>query len=231
MFVLEDIDAGYAGTHVLRNVDLVVPPGSVVALLGANGAGKTTLLRVASGLLRSTGGRILIDGEDVTRESPHDLVRRGVCHVPEGRGVFPNLTVRENLIMQAFASSERQAVERAVSAFPKLGERLTQLAGTMSGGEQQMLALARAYVQSPRVVLLDEVSMGLAPLIVDAIFEFLAVLAAEGASLLLVEQYVSRALEIADYVYLLNRGEVAFCGEPSELEGTDVFQTYVGAVA
>jgi branched-chain amino acid transport system ATP-binding protein len=137
--------------------------------------------------------------------------------------------VSENLTMQARPGDEREAIERAVSAFPKLGQRLSQLAGTMSGGEQQMLALARAYVQSPRFVLLDEVSMGLAPLIVDAIFEFLAVLASEGASLLLVEQYVARALEIADYVYLLNRGEVAFAGEPSELEGTDVFQTYVGA--
>src|SRR5439155_10479150 len=202
---------------------------SVVALLGANGAGKTTLLRVASGLLRPSSGRILIDGEDVTHASPHALVRHGVCHVPEGRGVFPNLTVRENLTLQAFAGQEREGIERAVAAFPKLGQRLTQVAGTMSGGEQQMLALARAYVQSPRFVLLDEVSMGLAPLIVDAIFEFLAVLASEGASLLLVEQYIARALEIADYVYLLNRGEVAFAGEPSELEGTDVFQTYVGA--
>jgi branched-chain amino acid transport system ATP-binding protein len=231
MFALENVDAGYAGTTVLRNVDLVIPPSSVVALLGANGAGKTTLLRVASGLLRPSSGRLLIDGEDVTRQSPHGLVDHGVCHVPEGRGVFPNLTVRENLTMQARPGKEREAIERGTSAFPKLGQRLAQVAGTMSGGEQQMLALARAYVQSPRFVLLDEVSMGLAPLIVDAIFEFLAVLAAEGASLLLVEQYVSRALEIADYVYLLNRGEVAFCGEPSELEGTDVFQTYVGAVA
>jgi len=231
MLLLDNVDAGYAGTQVLRNVSLAVPPSSVVALLGANGAGKTTLLRVASGLLRPSSGRILIDGEDVTHASPHALVRHGVCHVPEGRGVFPNLTVRENLTLQAFAGQEREGIERAVAAFPKLGERIGQVAGTMSGGEQQMLALARAYVQSPRFVLLDEVSMGLAPLIVDSIFEFLAVLASEGASLLLVEQYVSRALDIADYVYLLNRGEVAFCGEPAELDGTDVFQTYVGAVA
>jgi branched-chain amino acid transport system ATP-binding protein len=229
MLVLENVDAGYSGTRVLRGVNLSVPGSSVVALLGANGAGKTTLLRTASGLLRPSAGRILLDGQDVSRCTPHELVKRRLCHVPEGRGVFPNLTVSENLIMQSRPDEESEAIERAVSAFPKLGQRLTQVAGTMSGGEQQMLALARAYVQSPRFVLLDEVSMGLAPLIVDAIFEFLAVLASEGASLLLVEQYVARALEIADYVYLLNRGEVAFAGEPSELEGTDVFQTYVGA--
>lgn len=231
MLVLENLDVGYAGTTVLRGVNLSVPPSSVVALLGANGAGKTTLLRAASGLLRPTAGRILLDGEDVSRLTPHDLVRRGVCHVPEGRGVFPSLTVQENLIMFAFPGSESDATERAVSAFPKLGQRLAQTAGTMSGGEQQMLALARAYIQSPRFVLLDEVSMGLAPLVVDAIFEFLALLAAEGASLLLVEQYVARALEVADYVYLLNRGQIVFAGEPAELDGTDVFQTYVGAVA
>jgi branched-chain amino acid transport system ATP-binding protein len=136
--------------------------------------------------------------------------------------------VRENLALQAHAGSESKAIERAEAAFPKLGQRLSQLAGTMSGGEQQMLALARAYVQSPRFVLLDEVSMGLAPKIVDDIFEFLRMLARDGASLLLVEQYVSRALDIADYVYVLNRGEVAFAGEPSELIDADIFEAYLG---
>lgn len=231
MLRLQNIHAGYAGTRVLRGIDLVVPPSSVVALLGANGAGKTTLLRVASGLLKPTSGQLLIDGVDLSDGSPHALVGHGVCHVPEGRGVFPNLTVRENLILHSHAGTETESIERAVVAFPKLGQRLGQMAGTMSGGEQQMLALARAYIQSPRYVLLDEVSMGLAPKIVDDIFEFLQVLARDGASLLLVEQYVARALEIADYVYLLNRGVLAFAGEPGELEGTDIFQTYVGAEA
>jgi branched-chain amino acid transport system ATP-binding protein len=230
MLSLEHIDAGYAGTPVLRDVNIVVPPSSVVALLGANGAGKTTLLRVASGLLSPTAGRLTVAGKDVTAQAPHSLVRYGVCHVPEGRGVWPSLTVRENLLMQSIPGREREAEERAVEAFPRLGQRMGQLAGTMSGGEQQMLALARAYVQSPKYVLLDEVSMGLAPLVVDAIFEFLAKLAAEGASLLLVEQYISRALEIADYVYILKRGEVIFTGEPSELEGgAEVLEAYVGA--
>ncbi len=229
MFVLEDVHAGYGGTAVLRGIDLIVPDSSVVALLGANGAGKTTLLRVASGLLHARSGRLLLDGEDVSRLSPHELVARGICHVPEGRGVFPSLTVRDNLMLQSPAGREQQSIDLAVSAFPRLGERLSQLAGTMSGGEQQMLALARTYVQSPRLVLLDEVSMGLAPTIVDEIFEFLGLLRDQGASLLLVEQYVTRALAVADYVYLLNRGEVAFAGEPAELEGEDVFAQYVGA--
>jgi branched-chain amino acid transport system ATP-binding protein len=229
MMELNGVVAGYGGTTVLRGVDLIVPDGAVVALLGANGAGKTTLLRVASGLLHSTRGRLLLDGTDVTRDRPHQLVERGICHVPEGRGIFPSMTVRENLILQSVKGEEAQALERAISAFPRLGERLAQTAGTMSGGEQQMVALARTYVQHPRLVLLDEVSMGLAPKVVDEIFEFLHLLRAQGVSLLLVEQYVTRALAIADLVYLLNRGEVSFAGEPGELEGEDVFRQYVGA--
>jgi branched-chain amino acid transport system ATP-binding protein len=229
MFRLEGVDAGYGGTTVLRGVELVVPKSAVVALLGPNGAGKTTLLRVASGLLRPSNGRVVMDGQDVSRDTPHQLCARGVCHVPEGRGVFPSLTVRDNLVLQSFAGAEKESLDRAVSAFPKLGQRLDQLAGTMSGGEQQMLALARTYVQNPKLVLLDEVSMGLAPNIVEEIFEFLAVLANEGASLLLVEQYVTRALAIADYVYLLKRGSVAFAGEPSELDADAIAAEYVGS--
>jgi branched-chain amino acid transport system ATP-binding protein len=225
MFELRNISAGYGDTTVLREVSLAVPDGSVVALLGPNGAGKTTLLRVASGLLTPSSGQLVLDGDDVTQEPPNVLARRGVCHIPEGRGIFRSLTVRENLQLQANAAD---AVDMATAVFPRLGERLGQLAGTMSGGEQQMLALARAYVQRPSVVLLDEVSMGLAPKIVDEIFEFLHELASNGASLLLVEQYVTRALAIADYVYLLNKGEVAFVGEPSELAAEDVFNQYVG---
>jgi branched-chain amino acid transport system ATP-binding protein len=221
--------AGYGGTTILRDIDITVPPQSVVALLGANGAGKSTLLRAASGVLGLTAGQRLLDGRDVTRHSPHALARLGVCHVPEGRGVFGRLTVRENILMQARQGEGPEALDRAVDAFPRLGERMDQLACTMSGGEQQMLALARTYVQQPRVVLLDEVSMGLAPKVVDEIFLFLQRLAGEGASLLLVEQYVTRALEIADYVYLLRRGAIAFAGEPTELDGEDLFTTYVGA--
>ncbi len=228
MLLVDGITAGYGPTTVLRDVSLVVPTGSVVALLGANGAGKTTLLRVASGLLRSTSGRSELDGEDVTNLEPHRLVERGICHVPEGRGVFPRLTVRENLLLQASVGDHADPLDRAVGAFPRLGDRLSQQAGTMSGGEQQMLALARAYVQSPRVVLLDEVSMGLAPKIVDEIFEFLTVLASTGCSLLLVEQYVARALEIADFVYVLKKGRVTFAGEAGEIGSEAIFDDYLG---
>jgi branched-chain amino acid transport system ATP-binding protein len=227
VFTLEGVVAGYAETTVLRGVTLSVPERSVVALLGANGAGKTTLLRVASGLLRPTAGRMTLDGADVTGHRPHQLAAAGVCHVPEGRGVFPSLTVRENLALQA-GSGGPDGLERAVSAFPRLGERLSQTAGTLSGGEQQMLALARAYLANPKVMLLDEVSMGLAPKIVDEIFVFLDRLAHEGSSLLLVEQYVTRALALADYVYLMHRGTIAFCAEPSELADEDVFARYLG---
>ena len=227
MFELRGIDAGYGGTQVLRGIDLVVPERSIVALLGPNGAGKTTLLRVASGLLKPTRGDLLFDDRSVLGRTPHALCDLGICHVPEGRGIFPNLSVRDNLILQSRPGTEKESIERAVSAFPRLGERLTQTAGTMSGGEQQMLALARTYVQRPKLVLLDEVSMGLAPKIVDEIFEFLAVLAAEGSSLLLVEQYVTRALAVADYVYLLNRGRVSFAGETCEIDPDAIAAEYV----
>jgi branched-chain amino acid transport system ATP-binding protein len=170
----------------------------------------------------------MIDGVKVGA-APATAARAGVCHVPEGRGVFPTLTVRENLVVQARGRNLKDAVERAVAAFPKLGQRINQVAGTMSGGEQQMVALAKAYVTDAPYILLDEVSMGLAPVIVDEIFAFLRRLAHEGRALLLVEQYVTRALEIADYVFLLNRGAVSFAGEPGELGGENLFAAYVGA--
>ncbi len=227
MLELKGIDAGYGGATVLRGIDLVVPTGAVVALLGPNGAGKTTLLKVGSGLMAPQAGALFLDGEDVTGESADNLVSRGVCHVPEGRGIFRSLTVRENL--RVFAGGEdAEAFDRAVSAFPRLGERINQVAGTMSGGEQQMLALARASARRPQVVLLDEVSMGLAPRIVDDIFLFLEQLARQGCSLLLVEQYVEKALGIADYVYILSRGTVQFAGDPDELDAADVFAKYLG---
>ena len=231
MFELRGVRVGYGDTVVLRDVDLMVPPSSVVALLGPNGAGKTTLLRAASGLLPLWEGRILLDGQDMTRRRAHVLAGAGICHVPEGRGIFPGLTVKENLLLQSSPGEEDAALERATTVFPALGNRLGQVAGTMSGGQQQMLALCRAYVRRPKVVLLDEVSMGLAPKIVDEIFEFLEVLKGDGASLLLVEQYVTRALALADYVYLLNKGEVGFRGEPSELDHAGVFLEYLGQTA
>ncbi|MFD0065109.1 ABC transporter ATP-binding protein [Streptomyces sp. NPDC056690] len=229
MLELDHISAGYGGTRVLRDVSLWLPPQSVVALLGTNGAGKTTLLRVASGLLPPASGRLSVDGEDLTGKRPHTLARNGVCHVPEGRGVFPTLTVKENILIQAAGGDLDEAVERAVSAFPVLGHKLGQLAGSLSGGQQQMLALAHAYVTDADYVLLDEVSMGLAPVVVDEIFEFLGRLADDGRALLLVEQYVARALELADYVYLMNRGRIEFAGEPGELDSDRLVAQYLGA--
>jgi len=228
MLELRGVDAGYGATTVVRGVDLVVPDGSVVALLGPNGAGKTTLLTVASGLLRPQSGRVLIDHEDVAGRAPERLAASGLCHIQEGRSVFPSLSVADNLRMFAPAGAA-DAIEMAVTAFPRLGERLNQIAGTMSGGEQQMLSLARAYVTKAPLVMLDEVSMGLAPIIVDEIFVFLRRLADEGHSLLVVEQYVGKALALADLVYLVVRGRVVFAGDPRELEGSDIAAHYLGA--
>lgn len=228
MLELQGINAGYDTGTVLHDIDLVVPDRSVVALLGANGAGKTTLLKVASGLLRPHSGHILLDGRDVTGQQPHRLARAGVCHVPEGRGIFRALTVTDNLRLQAPRTVDRQAIKKISSVFPRLGERKTQLAGTLSGGEQQMLALSHAYLSAPGVVLLDEVSMGLSPRIVDEIFIYLWRLADEGASLLLVEQYVKRALELADYVYVLSRGRIIFAGKPAEISTDKAAASYFG---
>ena len=226
---LDAITAAYGDTVAVRDVSLVVPASRVVALIGANGAGKTTLLSVASGLLRPRSGRVLLEGEEVTGSGTDRLARMGLCHITESRSVFPSLTVADNLRMFATRQGEADALERAVSAFPRLGERLGQLAGTLSSGEQQMLALARAYAQQARLIMLDEVSMGLAPVIVDEIFAFLARLAAEGQSLLIVEQYVAKALALADFVYVLVRGRLAFAGETSEAAGVDIVSHYLGS--
>jgi branched-chain amino acid transport system ATP-binding protein len=230
MLELRDVCAGYGTGKVLDHVNLVVPDGAVVALLGPNGAGKTTLLRVASGLLPPSSGRVLLDGIDVSTATPYELARAGICHVPEGRGIFPTLSVADNLRLQATPAVDRRAVGLAAAVFPRLEQRRNQLAGTLSGGEQQMLALCRAYVAEPVTVLLDEVSMGLAPKIVDEIFDYLRRLAAEGLSLLVVEQYVARALELADYVYILNRGQICFAGEPGEVRDETVLESYLGAL-
>ena len=231
MLELRDIVAGYETGPVLRHVDLVVPDGGVVALLGPNGAGKTTLLRVASGLLPAFSGQLLIDNHNATGMQAFQLAQIGVCHVPEGRGIFPALSVADNLRLQAPRQRERQAQREAIAMFPRLGERAKQPAGTLSGGEQQMLALAHAYIGGAKTVLLDEVSMGLAPRIVDEIFELLGRLAETGMSLLVVEQYVKRALDLADYVYILNRGQVCFVGEPTEVGMHTAIGSYLGDIA
>jgi branched-chain amino acid transport system ATP-binding protein len=225
---IENVTAGYGDTVVLRGVSLSVPDSKVVALLGPNGAGKTTLLRAASGLIKLMSGRVTLAGEDVTGRRPFTMARKGLCHLPEGRGIFPSLTVRDNLVLQSPKGKEGISIEKAVAAFPALGSRMKQLAGSLSGGEQQMLALVRTFVADPKIVVVDEASLGLAPLVVDRIFETLQHIADAGVSVLLVEQYVTRALELADSAYLLNRGEIVFSGAADELAADEVFEQYFG---
>lgn len=227
---LHDVEAGYAHTTVLRGVSLTVPVNSVTALVGPNGAGKSTLLKTVSGLLKPTRGTVEINGTDVTQLAPNKRTALGVCHIPEGRAIYKRLTVRENIIMQAEKGHEAQAMELAANAFPRLGERMSQAAGTLSGGEQQMLAMARAYVREQRLILVDEASLGLAPLLVDAIFAFLQnqLVKERGAAILIVDQFVHRALEMAETAYVMRRGEIAFAGTAAELRESDVFAHYLG---
>jgi branched-chain amino acid transport system ATP-binding protein len=214
---LVGVHAAYGGIEVLHGIDLVVHGGEVVALLGANGAGKSTTVKVAAGLLRPTAGAVRVAGHDVTGVASHELARIGVCTIPEGRGVFPNLTVRENLWMAtqvAAVTGGLGAVEStAFERFPQLAERRSQLAGTLSGGEQQMLALARALVTDPAVLLLDELSMGL--------------VAREGISILVVEQFAQAVLGIADRAAIMVTGEITRAGPPSEL-GSELSSAYLG---
>jgi branched-chain amino acid transport system ATP-binding protein len=225
---LRGVTSGYGDADVLRNVDLVAQQGEVTALLGANGAGKSTLLKTVSGLIRPTAGSVVINGADVTRLPPNKRVGHGLCHIPEGRGIFRSLTVRENLMLQSPRGDVDAALERCVAAFPILGMRLEQRAGTMSGGQQQMVAMARAYAQNPRLILVDEASLGLAPIVVDEIFAFLDNVTKQGASLLIVDQFVTRALAMASKAYVMNRGRLVFEGTPAELQRGDVFEQYLG---
>jgi branched-chain amino acid transport system ATP-binding protein len=226
----DNVWAGYGKFTVLRGVDLTVPEGATVALLGANGAGKTTLLKTAIGLVRPARGRVLLGGRAVERWRPNARARNGLCLIPEGRGIF-RLTVRENLAMQLGGGDVADGIDRAAAVFPILRKRLDQVAGTMSGGEQQMLALARALITDAPVVMADELSIGLAPVIVDEIFAAVEALRSVGRSLLIVEQYAERVLPIADYVYLLHKGEVAFVGEPAQCHANAIFEQYLGGAA
>jgi branched-chain amino acid transport system ATP-binding protein len=213
------VEAGYGPIKVLFGVNIVVPEGGVVALLGPNGAGKTTILKVAAGALTPTAGSVSLAGEDVTHVGQRERSRRGLCLIPEGRGIFPNLTVRENLVLHSYANpgaSVAELEEVAYGRFAVLGERRKQVAGTLSGGEQQMLALSRALTRTPRVLLLDEISMGLAPRIVEELFSVIKVEAAtKGISVMIVEQLAEFALDLADQAVVLNRGAVVAAGPPS----------------
>ena len=229
---LKDVRAGYGRIEVLHGVSLSVPAGTVFALLGPNGAGKTTTMAVASGRIRPTAGCVHVAGNHVNTVAPEALARAGVCRIPEGRGVFPNLTVAENLRMWTYASdrSTKEVQERAYARFPRLGERRNQLAGTMSGGEQQMLAMSRALVTEPGVLLLDEISMGLAPKIVAELYDVVGQLAADGISILLVEQFARTALAVADYAAVMTGGRIAMVGQPDDVAGF-VNEAYLGGAA
>jgi branched-chain amino acid transport system ATP-binding protein len=225
---LRDVHAAYGRIEVLHGIDLVVPDGSVVALLGPNGAGKTTTLKVASGQLKPKSGCVHIAGKHVNGVAPDVLSRAGVCSIPEGRGIFPNLTVLENLRMVTYGGvGQREAEERTYQQFPKLKQRRTQVAGTMSGGEQQMLALARAVATDPALLTLDEISMGLAPLIVAELYELVAQIAASGVAILVVEQFAQTALKVADYAAVMAQGKIRSFGQPADIT-EDLQSAYLG---
>jgi len=225
---LRGVRAAYGRIEVLHGVDLVLGSGEVLALLGANGAGKSTTLSVCCGVMAPTAGGLYLAGRRVNGVSPDALARAGVCTVPEGRGVFPNLTVRENLRMATYSGvSLRDVEDAAYGRFPVLAERRQQLAGTMSGGEQQMLSLARALVSDPAVLLLDELSMGLAPLVVAELYEVVAQIAASGVSIIVVEQFARTVLGVADRAVLLRQGEVVRTGAPEDLE-QELSAAYLG---
>jgi len=225
---LRGIHAAYDNINVLRGVDLVVPEGKVVAVLGPNGAGKTTTLRVAAGLHPCSGGDILVAGHRVNGARPDELARLGLCLIPEGRGIFPNLTVRENLWMMSHCRRSLKEIEEAAyERFDRLKDRSGQVAGTLSGGEQQMLAMARGLATDPALLILDELSMGLAPIIVEELYRLVASVAAEGVSILVVEQFARIVMDVADVAAVMLQGKVAQVGPPKELEET-LSQAYLG---
>lgn len=228
---LQEVSAGYGTTVVLREVTLTVQPGEAVALLGPNGAGKTTLLAAATGSLRPSAGRVEVGGKDLTGQPAHRFARRGVCHLPESRGIFPTLTVRDNLRVQVPHRPIAEVVAAVGELFPVLTGRLRQTAGSLSGGEQQMLALSRAYLTDPTVVLVDEASLGLAPLVVDRIYEVLRDLVAGGLAVVVVEQYVRKVLELVGTVHVLSRGRIIHSSPADSVDPGEIYKRYLGIEA
>ncbi len=234
MLELRDLDVYYGAIHALRGVTVTVAEGEVVTLIGANGAGKSTLLRAASGMVRPRGGRVVFQGEDVTRTPIASIVSRGLVHCPEGRRIFANMTVRENLALGAYLRRDRSSVasdlEYALQLFPRLRERLGQNAGTLSGGEQQMLAIGRALLSKPRLLMLDEPSLGLAPVLVQEIFRIVeAINRDSGVSVLLVEQNAHQALAVASRAYVLETGRITLEGPAKDLrDNPEVRKAYLG---
>jgi branched-chain amino acid transport system ATP-binding protein len=232
MLTVEGLRAGYGKVEVLHDVGLAVAPGRIVALIGANGAGKTTLLKTISGLIRPVAGTIAFEGRDIARRPAHKIVALGISHVPEGRAILRRMSVVENLRMGAYVRSDSEVendIAGAMARFPVLAERRHQPAGTLSGGEQQMLAIARALVARPRLLLMDEPSLGLAPKLVTGIFHTLRQLRDEGKTILLVEQNARQALQVADHAYVMERGRIVLAGTGASLLDTpEVQRTYLG---
>jgi len=234
VLAVKDLHVHYGAIHALRGISVEVPaPGQVVALIGANGAGKTTTLRAITKMLKPTSGSVSFQGEEITRLGSHEIVARGMSHAPEGRGIFLNLTVKENLDLGAFLRTDgegiRQDLEKSFGLFPILKERFTQVAGTLSGGEQQMLSVARALMSRPKLMLLDEPSLGLAPQVVERIFQVLREVSSAGVALLLVEQNAHKALQLAHRAYVLETGEVVMQGTGKELLASpEVRKAYLG---
>ncbi len=233
MLTIENLNVHYGGIQALRGISLEVPEGQIVALIGANGAGKSTTLRAISGIVKPSSGHIVFDGQDLTELEAHEIVEKGVVMVPEGRRVFPDMTVLENLYLGAHIRTDQEGInrdlERAFELFPRLKERETQHAGTLSGGEQQMLALGRAMMSGPKLLTMDEPSLGLAPILVEQVFGIIRRIHEEGRTILLVEQNARAALEVADYGYILESGEVVLEGLGPELaQNDDVRKAYLG---
>ena len=227
---LRGVHAAYGRIEVLHGIDLAVPAGSVMAMLGPNGAGKSTTLKVVSGQLVPTRGCFHVLGRHVNGIAPDALARAGICTIPEGRAIFPNLTVAENLRIMTYGGLSRREVEdRAFTRFPRLAERRRQMAGTLSGGEQQMLSMARALSTDPAALLLDEISMGLAPLVVDELYAVVAQIAADGVAILLTEQFARAAMQVADHVVLVTQGRIVAQGRPDELP-EDLAAAYLGGL-
>ncbi|WCO66144.1 ABC transporter ATP-binding protein [Iamia majanohamensis] len=225
---LRAIHAGYDGIDVLHGIDLTVGRGRVVAILGPNGAGKSTTLKVLAGLLPASSGDVVVAGRRINGARADDLARRGLCLIPEGRGIFPNLTVRENLWMMTHRGPARAEVEeQAVARFPQLGARMDQTSGTLSGGQQQMLAMARGLATEPALLVLDELSMGLAPIVVDDLYATVAAVAAEGTSILLVEQFARIVMDVAHEASVMVHGHIVQTGRPRDLEAS-LSQAYLG---
>ena len=233
MLEVRGLKIAYGGINAVKGIDLEVRAGELVTLIGANGAGKTTTLKALAGLLKPAAGSVRYDGKDITGTPAFELVRRGLALVPEGRGVFARLTVEENLAMGAYIRDDKAAIaadcERTYITFPRLGERRRQLAGTLSGGEQQMLAIARALMCKPRLLLLDEPSMGLAPIVVQKIFETIRSVAREGVTLLLIEQNARLALQTCDRGYVMESGKITLSGDAKALlDNPQVRRAYLG---